>query len=100
MKTVQDRRGCKNENQGVIGVAFGIFCFQLEISDTVSDGLAIVITKWLDLGSGLTGEFSHLHSKTATTGTNKQARLKNAKWRESGRNDATGRYSSQYVILE
>ena len=27
--------------------------FQLEILDTTSDGLAIVITKWLDLGSGL-----------------------------------------------
>lgn len=30
------------------------FNFQLEVLDTVSDGLAIVITKWLDLGSGLT----------------------------------------------
>ena len=30
------------------------FVFQLEVLDTVSDGLAIVITKWLDLGSGLT----------------------------------------------
>ena len=30
------------------------FVFQLEISDTVSVCLAIVITKWLDLGSGLT----------------------------------------------
>ena len=30
------------------------FVFQLEILDTVSDGLAVVITKWLDLGSGLT----------------------------------------------
>ena len=28
--------------------------FQLEVLDTVSDGLAVVITKWLDLGSGLT----------------------------------------------
>ena len=30
------------------------FVFQLEVLDTVSDGLAVVITKWLDLGSGLT----------------------------------------------
>ena len=30
------------------------FVFQLEVLDTGSDGLAIVITKWLDLGSGLT----------------------------------------------
>lgn len=30
------------------------FIFQLEVSDTVNDGLAIVITKWLDLGSGWT----------------------------------------------
>lgn len=30
------------------------FVFQLEVLDTISDGLAIVITKWLDLGSGLT----------------------------------------------
>ena len=30
------------------------FVYQLEILDTGSDGLAIVITKWLDLGSGLT----------------------------------------------
>lgn len=30
------------------------FVFQLEVSDTVNDGLAIVVTKWLDLGSGLT----------------------------------------------
>ena len=30
------------------------FVFQLEVSDTVCDSLAIVITKWLDLGSGLT----------------------------------------------
>ena len=28
--------------------------YQLEVLDTVSDGLAIVTTKWLDLGSGLT----------------------------------------------
>ena len=28
--------------------------FQLQVLDTVSDGLAIVITKWLDLGPGLT----------------------------------------------
>ena len=30
------------------------FSYQLQVLDTVSDGLAIVITKWLDLGSGLT----------------------------------------------
>ena len=30
------------------------FIYQLEVLDTGSDGLAIVITKWLDLGSGLT----------------------------------------------
>ncbi len=30
------------------------FVYQLEVLDTCSDGLAIVITKWLDLGSGLT----------------------------------------------
>ena len=30
------------------------FVFQLEVLDTGSDGLAIVITQWLDLGSGLT----------------------------------------------
>lgn len=30
------------------------FVYQLEVLDTGSDGLAIVITKWLDLGSGLT----------------------------------------------
>ena len=30
------------------------FVFQVEVSDVVSDGLAIVITKWFDLGSGLT----------------------------------------------
>ena len=30
------------------------FVFQVEVFETVSDGLAIVITKWLDLGSGLT----------------------------------------------
>ncbi|MCJ1397761.1 hypothetical protein MMC11_000957 [Xylographa trunciseda] len=30
------------------------FVFLLEVLETVSDGLAIVITKWLDLGSGLT----------------------------------------------
>ena len=30
------------------------FVYQLEVLDTDSDGLAIVITKWLDLGSGLT----------------------------------------------
>lgn len=30
------------------------FDFQLQVLDTVSDGLAIVITKWLDLGLGLT----------------------------------------------
>ena len=30
------------------------FEYQLEVLDTGSDGLAIVITKWLDLGSGLT----------------------------------------------
>ena len=30
------------------------FIFQLQVLDIVSNGLAIVITKWLDLGSGLT----------------------------------------------
>ena len=30
------------------------FVYKLEVLDTGSDGLAIVITKWLDLGSGLT----------------------------------------------
>ena len=30
------------------------FSYQLQVLDTVSDGLAVVITKWLDLGSGLT----------------------------------------------
>ena len=30
------------------------FVYQLEVLDTDNDGLAIVITKWLDLGSGLT----------------------------------------------
>ena len=30
------------------------FVYQLEVVDTGSDGLAIVTTKWLDLGSGLT----------------------------------------------
>lgn len=30
------------------------FVYQLEVLDTGSDGLAIIITKWLDLGSGLT----------------------------------------------
>ena len=30
------------------------FEYQLEVLDTGSDGLAIVITRWLDLGSGLT----------------------------------------------
>lgn len=30
------------------------FIYQLEVLDTGSDGLTIVITKWLDLGSGLT----------------------------------------------
>ena len=30
------------------------FDYRIEVLDTGSDGLAIVITKWLDLGSGLT----------------------------------------------
>lgn len=30
------------------------FIFQLEISDLVGDSLSIVVTKWLDLGSGVT----------------------------------------------
>ena len=30
------------------------FSYQLQVLDTVSHGLAVVITKWLDLGSGLT----------------------------------------------
>ena len=83
------------------------FVFQLEVLDTVSDGLAVVITKWLDLGSGLTpmdpkwrglaGAFQVGHQESRQAGEAEQCMMDFEKEEELVQQALTARNAS-YLI--
>ena len=83
------------------------FVSQLEVLDTVSDGLAVVITKWLDLGSGLTpmdpkwrifaAAFQVGHQESEEAGEAEQCMMDFEKEEELGQQALTARNAS-YLI--